>query len=66
MEEAAKHTPGPWHPLTVKAGKGRAIARHWIKGPNGERAGHYPSAEAAQAECDRLNAAIAKATGEQQ
>jgi hypothetical protein len=60
---SAQHTPGPWRPVTVKAGKGRAVPRHWIKGPNGERAGHYPTPDAAQGECDRRNAAIAKATG---
>lgn len=49
--------PAQWAPYTVKAGKARAVARHWIKGPGGERSGHYPTFEAAQRAADEKNAA---------
>lgn len=47
-----------WRVSTVKAGKGRAVVRHWIVRP-AERAGHFPTAEIAQAECDKRNAQAA-------
>lgn len=53
--------PKPWNVQTVPSGKARATTRHWINGPQGERAGHFPTVDAAQTECDRLNAVEAVA-----
>jgi hypothetical protein len=60
-QQQAKHTPGPWKPFMARAGKARAVTRHWAKGPNGQRAGHFPSEQAAQTYCDQQNAAVVAA-----
>ena len=58
----SQHTPGPWRPRTIKASKARKFTRHWARGPNGQTVGWFDSVDEAQAECDRRNGALAKAT----
>jgi hypothetical protein len=59
---AAKHTPGKWRISIVRASKARAATRIWIVNGRGDRSGYFPTEQVAQAECDRLNAAIAQDT----
>lgn len=50
----AKPTQMLWLAVTRRS---RGFDRHWIV-RSGERVGHFPSLAAAQAEADKLNAAI--------
>jgi hypothetical protein len=52
---ATKRNPNEWRVSSPKAGKARAVVRHWIVKPGGHSVGWFPSAAAAQAEADKRN-----------
>lgn len=55
----SKQAETKWRAVSYAAGRGRAVVRHWVLGPEGVRMGHYPSAKAAQDEADKRNAQAA-------